>query len=118
MILFKIIYIVLYYVIEYIYLFCQADEYGNYFEGDMDLDDDQIQDLYRSIVPRNGIINTKHHWPNKVVHYHLSDSFTKAQKNAITQAMNTIQAVSCVRFARKTYQQNFVYITVSIFVHS
>ena len=49
------------------------EELGGFFEGDMDLSDEQFLEL-RS---RNGYISKTRRWPNKLVYYKISPDFGK-----------------------------------------
>lgn len=62
---------------------------------------------------RNGIIASKYRWPNKTVPYQMSSNHTEAQQNYIKLGLRTIEAVSCVKFVRRTNEANFVNMTVS-----
>lgn len=86
-------------------------EYGNHFEGDMILNEDQLEAILSS--NRNGLIETKYRWPNNTIPYQLSSNHTEAQQNYIELGLRTIEAISCVKFVRRTNEENFVNITVS-----
>ncbi|CAD7089231.1 unnamed protein product [Hermetia illucens] len=78
----------------------RLEEAGGFFQGDM-----------RFPPGRNGITNTNQRWTNKIVYYDISPSFTGPEKNYIIGAINAIQAASCVRFERRSNQNNYVYVT-------
>lgn len=86
-------------------------EYGDYFEGDMMLSEEQLEAIFSPA--RNGLISTKYRWPKKTVPYQLSMDHTKEQRDYIELALKTIESVSCVKFVRRTNQWNYVDVTVS-----
>lgn len=87
-------------------------EYGDYFEGDMILTEEQMEDLYSPA--RNGLISTKYRWPNKTLPYRLTHEHTKEQRDYIELALRKIESVSCVKFIRQTNQNEYIEITVSV----
>lgn len=89
-------------------------EEGEFFEGDMILNEEQLHFIQMGSSDRNGLILSKYRWPNRVVPYHLSSSLTKMQKKYIVHALKTIELVSCIRFVKRTKQPSFVNVTVSI----
>lgn len=86
--------------------------YGNHFEGDMILNQEQLQAI--SAPVRNGLISSKYRWPNRKIPYQLSSDHSKQERNFIESALKTIESVSCVKFVRRINEQNFVNVTVSI----
>lgn len=86
-------------------------EYGDFFDGDMILDDEQMEDLFSPA--RNGLVSTKYRWPNKTLIYQMSEQHTKEQRDYIEKALKTLESVSCVKFVKRTNEQNYVEITVS-----
>lgn len=93
-------------------LLISVGEYGDYFQGDMILDDEQMDDLFSPA--RNGLVDTKYRWPNKTLIYQLTDRHTKEQNAFIEEALKTLESVSCVRFKRRTHEQEYVQLTVSL----
>lgn len=85
------------------------DEYGNYFEGDMDLSDEQLDAI---LGYRNALIDEDLRWPNATVPYQFSAHHSAEQKKDIRNAMNTIENVSCVQFVPRTNQSDYVQFTV------
>lgn len=82
-------------------------EYGSKFEGDMDLNDDQLAEIFHF---RNAKIEENYRWPNAVVPYKFSLNHT-AEKNAwIVRAMGEIEKFSCVRFVQRTNETDYVQI--------
>lgn len=92
--------------------FNSVGEYGDYFQGDMILDDEQMEELFSPA--RNGLVDTKYRWPNKTLIYQLSDEHTKEQSDFIEAALKVVESVSCVKFKRRTDEQQYVEITVSL----
>lgn len=89
-----------------------AGEFGNHFEGDMILSEDQIDEI---VSPeRNGLISKNARWPNNVVRYQLSPNHTKQQHNIIENALKQIEKVSCIKFLPRTNQNAYVEIIVSL----
>ncbi|XP_055919047.1 seminal metalloprotease 1-like [Eupeodes corollae] len=74
------------------------EESGGFFEGDIDLTDEQLLGL-RS---RNGLIARSKRWPNKLVVYKISPQFDPIHKSYIQKAIRTIEAATCVRFREAT----------------
>lgn len=89
-------------------------EYGDYFEGDMHLTNEQMDDLFSPA--KNGLVETKYRWPNKTVPYQLSMDHTKDQRDYIEKALKTLESVSCVKFVRRTNEEDYVELTVRQFV--
>ena len=86
-------------------------EYGEYFEGDMQLNEEQMEALFSPA--RNGLVSTKYRWPNKTVPYKMSMDYTKEQSDYIELALKTIESVSCVKFVRRTNEEDYVRVFVS-----
>lgn len=62
---------------------------------------------------RNGLIEIKYRWPNKTIPYQLSNNHTQQQRDHIELALRTLESVSCVKFVRRTNENDFVELTVS-----
>ncbi|XP_055919216.1 seminal metalloprotease 1-like [Eupeodes corollae] len=72
-------------------------EQGDFFEGDIDLSEDQREAIEGKA--RNGLISSKYHWPNKVVYYKFAEGqFDGAHKNHVLRGMQMLEEVSCIRF--------------------
>lgn len=78
----------------------------------MILDDEQMEDLFSPA--RNGLVDTKYRWPNKTLIYQLSEGHTKEQNDFIEEALKVLESVSCVKFKRRTNEEKYVEITVSL----
>lgn len=80
-------------------------EYGSKFEGDMDLNDDQLDEISNF---RNAKSEHKYRWPNAIVAYNFSSNYTADENAWIVRAMEEIERVSCVRFVRRTNETDYV----------
>lgn len=87
-------------------------EYGDFFEGDMDLSDEQLAEIYGD---RNALIGANFRWPNATVPYKLSANHSLKQKEWILGAMAKIQNVSCVRFRQRINETDYVEFKVCYF---
>uniref|UniRef100_A0A182P9T8 Metalloendopeptidase n=1 Tax=Anopheles epiroticus TaxID=199890 RepID=A0A182P9T8_9DIPT len=77
-----------------------AEELSGQFEGDMVLEEDQI-DMVRST--RNGLIAPNRRWPNRIVYYYIHEQdFTQAQVDHIELGVRLLQSQSCLKFQRVT----------------
>lgn len=61
---------------------------------------------------RTGLIDSKYRWPNNIVPYEFSNLFSNKQKELIKTALKHIEAVSCLKFVRRTNQVNYVEVNV------
>lgn len=86
-------------------------EYGELFEGDMDLNDDQVNAIFGY---RNALIQENYRWPNATVLYMLSNEHSHAENKMILDAMRTIESVSCIRFRKRINETDYVQFKVSI----
>ncbi|XP_031629453.1 seminal metalloprotease 1-like [Contarinia nasturtii] len=87
----------------------KVDEYGDKFEGDMVLTQEQIEAIFSPA--RNGLILEKYRWPNKTVAYQLNANHTKEQQDFIEIALKKLESVSCLKFVRRTNEEKFVNLT-------
>lgn len=87
-------------------------EYGDEFEGDMILSDEQLVEMFSPV--RNGLIDKKYRWPNATVPYVMSSNYTKEQVEVIQSAFDWIQADSCIKFIERTDQDGYIEIGVSL----
>lgn len=84
-------------------------EQGTKFEGDILLTDDQTN----SISSRTGLINTQYRWPYNIVPYTLEDVMTQAQRIAVREALNEMEASLCLKFVQRTDEFDYVRVTVT-----
>ena len=87
------------------------DEYGDKFQGDIILSDEQYQALFPGY--RTGRIEMEYRWPNKIVPYELCKDHSKQQNLQIELAMQKIASVSCIKFVQRTDENDYIEITVS-----
>lgn len=78
----------------------------------MILTDEQMQELTLSPSLFNGRLKTKYRWRNATVPYVLSMDHTKEQQNYIESALKTIESVSCVKFVRRTNENDHIEVQV------
>lgn len=86
-----------------------AEELSGQFEGDIILSPEQIGDL----TLRNGLSDEKYSWPNHTVVYEISEDFDEEQQDFIRQALGEMEAVTCLKFLRRTNEENFIRVTVT-----
>lgn len=89
------------------------EEYGDQYEGDMILNQEQMEII--STPERNGLILVKYRWPNKTVAYQLNANHTQQQRDFIEISLKTLESISCLKFVRRTNEEQFVNLTVSFF---
>lgn len=77
----------------------------------MNLSEEQFEALFSPA--RNGLLLTKFRWPNKTLTYQLSEDHTQEQRDYIELALKTLQSASCVRFVRRTNEEDYLAITVT-----
>lgn len=90
-------------------------EYGNHFEGDIILSQEQINAL--KYAPRNGLIDPSTRWPEATVVYEIGRDL-KRKSHLIKDAMKTISSVSCIKFKERTNERAYVHFNVSLFLNS
>ncbi|XP_034840852.1 seminal metalloprotease 1-like [Maniola hyperantus] len=86
------------------------------FQGDIVLDDEQIEALvasYAGVSGRAAYVVPGRRWPGNVMVYQFGhNEFNAAQQQAILRAMGWVEHFSCVRFRlRQPNEQNYVLIT-------
>lgn len=62
---------------------------------------------------RNGLIAKRYVWPNKTVPYVLSPDHKPEHHQMIENALKQIEAVSCIKFVRRTNENDYIQIIVS-----
>lgn len=65
-----------------------------------------------AIYSRTGLIDTKYRWPNKTIIYQMSEEHTKEQQLYIKLAHWTIESVSCIKFAQRTNESEYIFYQV------
>lgn len=96
-----------------LFVFWIVGEYGDHFQGDMVLTEEQRDEISSGISSYNGLIATKYRWPNKTVPYILSPNHSKQQQDYIVLSLKIIESVSCVKFVERTNENDYVQIAVS-----
>nr|AYV99576.1 venom polypeptide [Dolopus genitalis] len=87
------------------------EESGDFFEGDMELNEEQMASL---LYPdkRNGRIQERYRWPNNIVFYDLGNAFNDAQKAQIEKALRELEKLTCITFKPRTKTTKaYVYLT-------
>lgn len=51
------------------------EETGGFFEGDLELTEDQQRELFHPTQSRNGIRSENYRWPGKTILYRISQEF-------------------------------------------
>ncbi|XP_049888053.1 seminal metalloprotease 1-like [Pectinophora gossypiella] len=86
-------------------------EFGNYFEGDMILTEEQQETLARGDNDRNGLVNVTKRWPERTLVYYIeTDDLDDEQVKMIHLAMEDIANKSCVRFRPRVDNEHAVII--------
>lgn len=75
------------------------------------LNDDQLDAMY--FPTRSGLTEKKYRWPNNIVPYELSPAHTINQQEFIESALRQIESISCIKFVRRTNENDYIEITVS-----
>jgi hypothetical protein len=75
------------------------EELGSYLEGDM---------LVPGIEGRNGLVKQSSRWPNGVVPYVISPNIGSADQRMIESAIAEYHAKTCIRFVRRSSEQDFL----------
>ena len=71
---------------------------ANGWEGDIDnVDTSKLQALLDASKPRNAINNNAMLWPNGVVPYVISSSYSSQERTVIAKAMNEYHTKTCIR---------------------
>ncbi|XP_055372327.1 seminal metalloprotease 1-like [Condylostylus longicornis] len=77
------------------------EEQGGYFEGDMILDQDQLNSILNP-KGRHILIGEKYKWKNAIVHYEIDSVFSEQQVTEILKAIKILEQATCIRFYEKT----------------
>jgi len=86
-------------------------EQGDFFEGDMILDNDQMEAIMNS-RGRNMLRDEKYHWKDAKLYYELDYVFDEEQLDLIYNAMDIIEKDTCIRILPKEADtQDYVKIT-------
>ncbi|CAH2068497.1 unnamed protein product, partial [Iphiclides podalirius] len=86
-------------------------EFGEYFEGDMILTQQQKLAISTAEKNRNGLIDGVKRWPDRTVVYEINeDDFDEDQIKIIKSAMEEIANKSCIKFRAKKKDEHAVLI--------
>lgn len=61
------------------------EETGQYYQGDLELTNEQLQNLVNPVNSRNGIRNEKYRWPHRTLLYKISPEYGKVPKFTFNQ---------------------------------
>ncbi|KAM7351641.1 seminal metalloprotease 1-like [Cochliomyia hominivorax] len=78
-----------------------AELMSGQYEGDMILTEDQLRLLTNPVTKiqgRNGLIAETKRWPDRIVYYKIVGNFDVAHRQAIHEAIATLEARTCLRF--------------------
>nr|AYV99641.1 venom polypeptide [Dolopus genitalis] len=85
-------------------------EYGEYFQGDIVLNEEQMSSILYS-NKRNGRIQEKYRWPGNLVFYEIAHTYDQAHVKQIEHALKEIEKVTCIRFHPKTATtKNYIHV--------
>lgn len=87
-------------------------EYGDFFEGDMILNEEQLNLVFSN---QNALTGESYRWPDATVIYQFSTNHSVEQNAVILEAMREIEIVSCLRFRSRTYETDYVQFEVSFY---
>lgn len=77
----------------------------------MVLTEDQLRSI-QGLSEKNGISEEFYRWPNRVIPYELTRTFTRYEKGIILQAMKQITSRTCLSFKRRSTEMDFISIQV------
>lgn len=86
------------------------EELSGKFEGDIVLTDGQFDSIFNK---RTGIIDTGKRWTYNIVPYTLEDVMTEAQKAAVREGLDEMEAKLCLHFVPRTTEKDYVRVTVT-----
>ncbi|TMW53114.1 hypothetical protein DOY81_001842 [Sarcophaga bullata] len=82
------------------------EETGPYLEGDINGEAIELRNPLR-----NGILAGSYRWPKAIIPYEIQGPFSTNDLAIITHAFNEYHAKTCVRFRKRTNEQDYVVIT-------
>ncbi|XP_075990981.1 uncharacterized protein LOC142986384 [Anticarsia gemmatalis] len=85
------------------------------FQGDILLDEEQVQDLVRQFATgTNAYIWPNTTWPHNTIVYEIAPEFDKAQEAAILDGIKDVEKNTCIKFRRrKPADTNYVRVTAN-----
>lgn len=84
-------------------------EFGDKFEGDIVLTAGQQE----ALLGRTGLIATRYRWTGNIIPYTLEAAMSDAQRAAVREALNEMEAALCLTFVERTTQTDYVRVTVT-----
>lgn len=88
------------------------EELGDFFEGDMELTESQRRTFFEGMIDsRTGLLNTNYRWPSNTLIYDFASNVNQAQRDYIESGLKSIEDNTCIRFARRTNQADYVLVT-------
>lgn len=95
------------------------EELSGQFEGDIVLNENQYDYIFGSQMNRNGLINVTFRWPNNTVPYLLDYlNHTQEQRDHIEKGLRFIESVTCLKFVRRTNQEDYIQVQVEYLKNS
>ena len=86
------------------------EEMSGQFEGDIVLTPAQEDAIFRK---RTGVINQVYRWSHNIVPYTLEDVMSEAQRTAVREALDEMEASLCLKFVERTDQTDYVRVTIT-----
>ena len=87
-----------------------VEEMSGKFEGDIVLTPEQEDAILRK---RTGLINQTYRWSHNIVPYTLDATMSDAQRTAIRDALDEMEANLCLKFVERTDQSDYVRVTIT-----
>uniref|UniRef100_A0A1L8DQA4 Metalloendopeptidase n=1 Tax=Nyssomyia neivai TaxID=330878 RepID=A0A1L8DQA4_9DIPT len=88
------------------------EEMGDFFEGDMELTETQRRTIFDGMIDgRTGLLATRYRWPDNTVIYNFASDVNQQQRDYIESALKDISSKTCIKFARRTNQVDYVQVT-------
>lgn len=87
-----------------------VEELSGKFEGDILLTDRQYDSIFNQ---RTGLIDTGYRWVYNIVPYTLEDIMSEAQRVAVREALDEMEASLCLHFIERTTETDYVRVTIS-----
>lgn len=92
----------------------KIEELSGQFEGDIVLTREQEQAIF-GISERTGLINTTFRWPENTIPYLYTTDLNDAQQEEVEKGLRAIEAAApCLTFVKRTTEEDYVEVTVSI----
>lgn len=86
-------------------------EYGDHFEGDIVLTEEQSRSIGSPIVNYNGLRELRKRWPDRTIVYHINEEdFGASVLQKIRDAIAAIEGRTCLRFRERQNDEHAVII--------